>query len=261
MKNITKINENLYRLEIPYKDIYTTVYLIKTDEGFLLFDAASYDEDIDNYIVPFLNEYNVTGENLKYVFISHDHIDHSGGLKAFMKKYPKTCIISFNPLLVERFKEYKTHLAKENDVVLGSLKIISIIGHTAESGAILDMRTKTLLTGDSMQLYGIFGSGKWGSNISFPDTHIAEINKLKQMDIDHILTDHDYHPYGYSYLGKENVENALNACIESLYKIRDMIINNPELSDEEICAIYNQQDLPTLGEYIVTQVRKKLVRN
>lgn len=90
MKNITKINENLYRLEIPYKDIYTTVYLIKTDEGFLLFDAASYDEDIDNYIVPFLNEYNVTGETLKYVFISHDHIDHSGGLKAFMKKYPKT---------------------------------------------------------------------------------------------------------------------------------------------------------------------------
>ncbi len=261
MHTITQINENLYRLEIPYKDIYTAVYLIKTEEGFLLFDAASYDEDIDNYIVPFLNEFNVTGENLKYVFISHDHIDHSGGLKAFMRKYPKTCIISFNPLLVERFKDYNTHLANENDVVLSSLKIISIIGHTADSGAILDMCTKTMLTGDSLQLYGIFGSGKWGSNISFPDTHIHEVNKLKQMDINHILNDHDYHPYGYSYSGKENVQKALNACIEPLYKVRDMILNNPGLSDEEICALYNKQETPTLGEHVVTQVRRKLINN
>ncbi len=259
MHTITQINENIYRLEIPYKDIFTTVFLVKTDEGFLLFDAASYDEDIDNYIVPFFNEYNVTGENLKYVFISHNHTDHAGGLGAFMKAFPDTCIISRHPDIIERFKGYNTLMPEENTVILKDLKVITIIGHTGDSSGILDMRTNTLISGDGLQLYGIFGSGKWGSNIYFPDTHIHEVNKLKKMEIDHILTAHDYQPYGFSYDGKEAVQNALDACIEPLYKVRDMILANPDLTDEEICALYNQEKTPTLGEHVVTQVRKKLL--
>lgn len=254
-----KINENIFRYVIPYKDIYTTLYAIKTDGGYVLFDSASYDEDIDAYVVPFLNELNITQDNLKYVFISHDHTDHSGGLKAFMQKYPKTCIVSRSPALTERFNGYNTLLPQENTVILNHLKIVTIIGHTADSSGILDMRTNTLISGDGLQLYGIFGSGKWGSNIYFPDTHIHEVNKLKQMEINHILTAHDYEPYGYSYVGKEAVLKALDACIEPLYKVRDMIINNPTLSDEEICALYNKEKTPTLGEHVVTQVRKKLL--
>ena len=259
MKSITKINENIIRLTIPYKDIYTTIYAIKTDGGYVLFDSASYDEDIDAYVIPFLNELNVTKEELKYVFISHNHTDHAGGLGAFMKAFPNTCIISRHPDIIERFKGYNTLLPQEESVILNDLKIVTIIGHTADSSAILDMRTNTLISGDGLQLHGIFGSGKWGSNISFPDTHIHEVNKLMQMEIEHILTAHDYHPYGNSYVGKENVQNALNACIEPLYKVRDMIINNHSLSDEEICALYNQEKTPTLGEHVVTQVRKKLL--
>lgn len=254
-----KINENIIRLTIPYKDIYTTVYAIKTDGGYVLFDSASFDADIDAYVVPFLNELNITENDLKYVFISHDHTDHSGGLKAFMQKYPKTCIISRSPALIERFKGYNTLLPQEESVILNDLKIVTIIGHTADSSAILDMRTNTLISGDGLQLYGIFGSGKWGSNIYFPDTHIHEVNKLKKMEIDHILTAHDYQPYGFSYDGKEAVENALDACIKPLYKVRDMILANPDLTDEEICALYNQEKTPTLGEHVVTQVRKKLL--
>ena len=79
------------------------------------------------------------------------------------------------------------------------------------------------------------------------------------MEIDHILTAHDYHPYGYCYKGKEAVQKALDACIEPLYKVRDMIKANPTLSDEEICALYNNEKTPTLGEHVVTQVRKTLL--
>ena len=66
--NYEQINENIYRMTVPYKDIYTTVYLIKTKVGNLLFDIASYDEDISDYIEPFLEEVGVSPENLKYVF-------------------------------------------------------------------------------------------------------------------------------------------------------------------------------------------------
>lgn len=40
MKNIQKINENIYRLTMPYKDIFTTVYTIKTDNGILFLTQA-----------------------------------------------------------------------------------------------------------------------------------------------------------------------------------------------------------------------------
>lgn len=259
MKNITKINENITRYIIPYKDIFTTIYLIKTDGGYVLFDAASYDEDLEAYVLPFLNELNITKENLKYVFISHNHTDHAGGLDAFIKAFPDTAIISRHPDLIERFKGYNTLMPEENTIIINCLKVVTIIGHTGDSSGLLDMRTNTLISGDGLQLYGIFGSGKWGSNIYFPDTHISEVNKLKQMEIDHILTAHDYHPYGYRYQGKEAVLKALDACIEPLYKVRDMIKANPTLSDEEICALYNNDKIPTLGEHVVGQIRKKLL--
>ena len=118
MNNISKINENIYRLTIPYKDIFTTVYIVKTENGVLLFDVASFDDDIENYIVPFLDELEISSDMLKYVFISHNHSDHSGGLKEFMKRFPKVCIISRNPKLKEQYENYDIYVP-EDDVFYG----------------------------------------------------------------------------------------------------------------------------------------------
>ena len=260
MKNLTQINENIFRYTLPYKDIFTTVYTIKTDAGYLLFDSASFDSDFEEHLLPLLKELNISEDELKYVFISHDHTDHSGGLKTFMEHFPKTCIISRSPALIERYSGYNTLLPAENTIILKNLKVISIIGHTHDSSAILDMRTNTLISGDCLQLYGIFGSGNWGSNIPIPHTHINEINKLKKMEIEQILTAHDYHPYGYSYVGKEEIEKALDACIEPLYKIKDIIMSAPDLSDEEICKKYNSEKLPTLGAHVVRNIRNYLIK-
>lgn len=40
MEPVTQINEKIYRLTTAYKDIFTTVYVIKTEKGAILFDAA-----------------------------------------------------------------------------------------------------------------------------------------------------------------------------------------------------------------------------
>ena len=80
MKHPEKINDNIYALCIPYKDIFTTVYFVKTENGALLFDTASYDQDIDSAVIPALRELEINEEDLKYIFISHNHTDHAGGL-------------------------------------------------------------------------------------------------------------------------------------------------------------------------------------
>lgn len=252
----TKINENIYRLTIPYKDIYTTVYIIKTDCGTAIFDSASYDEDIRDCVIPFLNKLGVTAEDIRCVLISHNHADHSGGLSEFMKNFPACTILSRSPQLKEKFAEYKVISPEDGEIILDTLKIITIPGHTKDAISVYDMRTSTLITGDCLQLYGIYGSGKWGSNISLTDEHAEAIEKLRKTDINHILTAHDYHPMGYSYEGKEAVSKALDACIAPLREIKDLILKNPESSDEEIAEIYNSLGNPVIGAHVVAGVRK-----
>lgn len=253
--NITKINDNIYRTTAPYKGIYTTLYAVKTPNGALLFDAASFDEDVDNYMVPFLNELGITADSLKYVFISHNHMDHAGALSPFMKRYPNAAIISRSPALKEKFAEYNVIMPEDGDSILDVLRVVTIPGHTMDSSAVYDTRTKNLICGDCLQLYGIFGAGEWGANIRFPAEHMRAIEKLRKMDIEHILTAHDYHPYGYSYVGKEAIEKALDACIAPLDEIKGMINANPELDDEAISKLYNNESKPTLGKHVVTALR------
>ena len=252
---MTKINENIFRLTIPYKDIYTTVYLIKTPEGSVLFDAASTDEDTENYIIPFLKEIGVY-ENVKYVFVSHKHGDHVGGLKRLVSEIPDICIISRSPVLKEEYKEYKFIFPNDNHGVSDVLRVITIPGHTEDSCGLFDTRTNTLITGDSLQFYGIYGSGDWACNIRLPIEHMEALDKLKGINIDTVYMAHEYHPCGYVLCGNDNINSTLDLCIEPLRFIRDIILENPHKTDEEIRSIFNSEDLPTVNLSVVTALRK-----
>ena len=256
MNTYTKLNDNLYYLTTKYKDIYTTVYLIKTDKGYMLFDVASFDCDIEDSILPMLADLNVTKEDLKYVFISHAHLDHCGGLKKFLEYYPDVTVITKNSDLLQKFNSYTFIIAQENQTFLDCLQVILIPGHSSCSQAILDIRDNSLITGDCLQLYGIFGSGNWASNISLPREHLKALDKIDTMEINAIYTAHDYHPLGQFYVGREKVRAATNYCREPLYNIMKMITENPNLSDEEIANQYNKDGvLPKLGAHVVKNLR------
>ena len=256
MSAVTKINDNLYYITTSYKDIFTTVYVIKTEEGAFLFDSASFDSDIDNHIKPMLDELAITEDELKYVFISHAHLDHAGGLKRFLEVYPKTTVITKNKDLAAGLSDYSVIIPEENQVFLGALKVIFIPGHSACSQAIFDTRDNSMITGDCLQLYGIFGSGNWASNITLPKQHFAALDKIEKMPITAIYTAHDYHPLGQFYVGEEKVKAAIEACRAPLYNIIKMITDFPALSDEEIAASYNESGaLPKLGAGVVKNLR------
>lgn len=256
---IMKMNENIHRITLPYKDIFTTVYTVKTDKGVLLFDAASYDTDLDEYIQPMLDALKITAEDLKYIFISHNHGDHSGGLRPIAERYPKAVILSRSPKLAENYADYTVEAHEDGDVVLDVLQIVTIPGHTKDSAAILDTRTNTLISGDCLQLYGIFGSDDWASNINLPAQHLEAIAKLRTMPIENVYTAHDYHPYGFKHEGKAAVAKVLVACEEPLTLVKILIENNPDLDDEQIRLKFNATGkIPTLRTKVVAEVRKML---
>ena len=258
--NVEYVNPNITRLTLPYKDIYTTIYSIKTDSGVLLFDVGSFDSDMNEYIIPFLEETKIPIDSIKGIYISHNHADHSGGLREFLHRLPQVYVYSQCESLKQPFDGYNIKITSDNEYIFDVLKVISIPGHTSDSSAILDTRSNIMITGDCLQLFGIYGSGKWACNIGYPDLHIKAIDKLYKMDISVILTAHDYHPCGYKYSGVDEIKTALDACIKPLLNIKKLIIDNSSLNDEQICDIYNNgSKLPTLGAHVVTAIRNKLI--
>lgn len=259
MENITKINKNIYRLTIPYKDIFTTAYLIKTPMGAILFDVADTDEDVENYIIPFLKEIGITSNMLKCVFVSHNHRDHAGGLQKFMQEFSNVCILSRSEILKDTYKGYKFISPNDNDVFLDVLQVITIPGHTEDSSALLDLRTKTLITGDCLQLYGIFGSEDWACNITLPAEHFDALKKVRNMDINDIYMAHNYHPGGYKAHGRDEINRVIDACIEPLMYIKNIILDNPTLEDVELRSIYNNSaDIPTVKTRVIEAMREAL---
>lgn len=259
MNDFIQLNSNIYCITIEYKDIFTSVYVIKTKDGVMLFDSASYDSDIDDVVVPILKKLDLE-KDLKYVFISHAHVDHWGGLKRLLKYYPDITIISRKDDIEELYSGYKVVKPEENQIFLDVLKVIPIVGHTLDSAGILDMRDNTLLSGDSLQMYGIFGSGKWCANVRFPAQHLKDVEKLRNIKIERIFTAHNYHPMEKRFCqGEEEVKIALDSSIAPLMDIKALILKNPTLNDKEICALFNNnENLPTLGDHVVTAVREQL---
>ena len=255
----TRINEHIHRMVIPYKDIFTTVYTVEYDGGAILVDAATYETDITDYIVPMLDELKITKEKLKYVFITHNHGDHAGGVRYLIERYPDTVIFSRSPSLREKLPELNIRSWEDGESIAKHFDLIAIPGHSPDSSAIYDRRTKTLITGDSFQLYGIFGSQDWGSNIGLPAEHISAVDKVSKMDIDSIYAAHNFHPYGYAFIGKDAVRSALAACTEPLFNMAALIRKNPSATDAEIREMYNASaKIPPVREAVFARVREAI---
>ncbi len=198
---------------MPYEDIFTSVFLLKTELGALLFDTAGSASDAQEHILPFLAKNGVSAQMLKYIFISHNHDDHSGGLSRLMDAFPTAQIVSRSAMLKKEFiGEHLFLVPEDGAMLLGVLRVTTVPGHTRDSIALFDTRTNTLLSGDGLQLSGVCGSGEWAENIPFPAEHFAALDLLCSLPIETILAAHNYYPYGSSAHGPRAVARFLDAC-------------------------------------------------
>lgn len=256
---LTEVVPDIFRLTVPFMDVYTTVFFVKLPEGVVLFDTATYSEDVEQYILPAMSELGIEEEMLKYVFVSHHHGDHAGGLERLMNRLPDACIVAGSRVLEEKYQHYASLIPKEGDTLLDELQIVMIPGHTDQAMALLDTRTGTLLTGDCLQLYGLYGSGEWGANISYPKEHLAAIEKLHSLPINTIIASHEYHTLGYLAKGKEEIHRYLDECAEALMKMKAFLLEHPQMSDHEIAVLYNETfHLPVIGAHVMGAVRSLL---
>lgn len=259
MTELTQVTPHIYRLVIPFLDIYTTVFFIFTEQGAVLFDTGTYPSDIDDYIAPALDALGIRPDTLKYVIVSHNHRDHGGGLARFAQLYPGTAIVAGSGSCRERVPGRQILTVRDGDLLMGHLQVVSMPGHTADCIGLLDRRTKTLLSGDALQLYGIYGSGNWGANITLIPEHLAMTRRLQQMDIETVIASHDYHSCGFRADGKDAVKHYISQCADALGAIRDFLKQSPDADAQELADRYNAASgLPTVSYRVITAVQNAM---
>lgn len=237
MKELTLAAPHIHRLVVPFLDIYTTIFLVETEEGVVVFDTATYPGDMDNYLVPALRE--LGAEHPLWVVVSHNHRDHAGGLARFAELFPETSIAAGSEGCGERIPGKTVRVLTDGETLVGPLTAVTIPGHTADAIGILDTRTGTLMSGDCLQMYGIYGSGAWGANISLIPEHIAAGQKLMTLPINTILASHNYHPYDWRADGKKAVADYIAQCVSALRDIRAYGLAHGDRTPEEIAEAYN----------------------
>lgn len=240
---LEKITSDIIRIKVPFADIYTTVFIVTTPGRVVLFDTASKASDVDTYIAPAFEKLNLKPD---LVFISHNHNDHSGGLQRVLELYPEARVVSDNLELREKYGCVK--------LVDRVLQKVWIPGHTPDAMGLLDTRTKTLLSGDCLQAYGIYGTGPWGSAIRQTDLHLIALRKLRKLELNTIVTAHDYHPFE-AIIAKERIPAFLDSCREALEKVHEIVAAQPELPDEELVAICNSRGLPRIDRRVINGIR------
>lgn len=203
---IDRIYTGLFRILVPFEDLTTTVYVARLREGVAIIDSSSSPSDCDEYVVPALSELGIEPCEVKWLLLTHGHRDHSGGLCRLCRLFPGATVGAFSELDIPGYTPIR-----DGDLIGGELLVLHLPGHTRDSLGFFDTRSRTLLSGDSLQLLGI---GKYRNGIGYPRLYVASVKKLMKMDIHRIVAAHEYDPLGSVAEGHEAVLRYLELCID-----------------------------------------------
>ena len=195
MNTFYKETEEILRLEVPFYTVYTSVFLMKAEDGYILVDCATTKEDVDGYIIPALEEQGVSLSDVKKIVITHDHSDHAGGLPQILERIPHIEVVRGVKKLAKRVCTYPLY------------------GHTKDFIGVLDERSGTLISGDGLQGAGI---KQYCTSLADKEGYLDTIERIrKDESIKSILFSHEYEPwYKNGVSGRENILNVLSDCLK-----------------------------------------------
>lgn len=239
MERFEEVARGIYLLKIPFGPVWTGVVLVKGTQNVLI-DSGGTDSDVDHYILPALAELNMRLSDIHILTNTHSHGDHIGGhhrlrqlgvfqVVAFSRSAPKvedpipyavatrTRFPEFSPKPQSFLKGIRVDVTVEDGAMVGDrLRLVSTPGHDDDCVCFYDKRTKTLITGDSLQGNGTVCQGI-GFYKSLPD-YLRTLECLRETDIENILCGHDYDRIGWWIEGRENVRGALNTCLDAVHR-------------------------------------------
>ena len=194
MKEFENIIGGIYRLKVPFEDLYTSVFLIRMVQGNAFIDCATYDNDVDEYILPALSKLGLRLQDIEYLILTHNHGDHAGGKKRLLELEPS---IKFVQGAGEIFSK--------------TLTMYEMKGHTLDCIGVFDEHSGTLISGDGLQGAGV---GKYRCSLANKEEYLKTIERIERdKKIKNILFSHAYEPwYKDCAFGREEIEKCLQDC-------------------------------------------------
>ena len=193
MNAFERETDRIYRLKVPFEELYTSVFLIESERGAILMDCATTAEDVDSCILPALKEMGYAPSDIWSIVLSHQHSDHAGGLARLLEHAPQMRVVD----RVESMTE--------------SLLTYPMAGHCEDCIGVLDLCTHTLLSGDGLQGEGV---GRYRCCVGDERAYLQTLERVEQDGrIEHILLSHAYEPWYCNVIhGREAVLQCIRDC-------------------------------------------------
>lgn len=195
--------DKLFRLDIPFDNLYTSVFLIEDTEPILV-DSATTPFDVTEYILPALAERGITTDTDASLLITHTHGDHNGGTPSLLAALPKL--------------QRRTLFSGSR---FGSIVAHPLGGHTLSSMGYLDTRTEALLCGDGLQFYGV---GKYGCSIADADVYEKTLELVAALDPASIVPSHDFVGGAAAAIGRPEARALLVNARECWEKLKQFVL-------------------------------------
>lgn len=246
MEKFRKIVDDVYILETPSGGVWSGIVFIDGEEKILI-DSGDCAENIDNLLCPALEALGYSLKDIVWLCNTHCHGDHVGGhhrileladiqVAAYVKSCPKIKDpLKYAKLLRAAYPEFSPpassalkgvevdRILQDGDIIGGRLKVISTPGHDTDCVSFYDTKTKTLITGDSLQGNGTATQGT--ALYMDLDVYRNTLEKLMGMDTENIISGHPYLFSGDMAVGKAEVEAYLKRC-RDITDIYDMYIRS-----------------------------------
>ena len=229
--------DGILRLDVPFDNLYTSVFLIEGAHPILV-DSATTEEDVRERILPALAERNLTQDTAADLLVTHTHGDHNGGTPTLLSTLPKL-----------------QKAALSHGESLHTVVAYAMGGHTLGSMGYYDRRTETLLSGDGLQFWGV---GKYGCSIADADAYDATLDRIAALDPAAIIPSHDFIGGSAAAIGRENARALLQCARDCWQKIKEFVRTAAaEGKDvEETVADFREQNpsLPPLPRITVKSI-------
>ena len=233
MNEFCRIIDDIYLLKTPSGGVWSGIILIDGDEKILV-DSGDSADHIDKLLCPALRELGYGLKDITWLCNTHCHGDHVGGHARILEladvkvaTYIESCAKIKDPLKYAKqiravYPEFSPPasaslkgvepdcILRDGDILGGRLQVIAAPGHDTDCVVFYDRKTKTLITGDSLQGNGTATQGT--ALYMDLDAYQSTVEKLLKMDVENIISGHPYLVSGEFAVGKDEAAEYLEKC-------------------------------------------------